>query len=172
MDVPRKLGATPYGTTDALLPAMGRVHAAVLTALMMLGSAAIAEPIGNPFDPSTVTVPPGYTMTSHEVTEYARPHVDGIAHCYRKHVEPARELRGDMNVYLVIARTGRVVHAEVLASGVPLSRLSDLDRCVRREVTTWRFPKRAGFSNVTVSYFDLNTTHPATGARPREIPNV
>lgn len=151
---------------------MCRVVAAVLTAALVIGGAVSAEPIGNPFDPRTVSIPKGYTMTSHEATTYARRHVGDIAHCYRKHVEPAREVRGDMNVYLVVARTGRVIHAEVLAPGVSHAGLAHLERCVRREVANWRFPRRPAFSNVTIPYFYLNSAHPASGALPRERPNA
>jgi hypothetical protein len=152
---------------------MRPVLAAVLTAAMMLGGAAAAQPIGNPFDPRTVSIGKGYTMTSSEATTYARPHLKDIAHCYRQHVKPTRELRGDMSLYLVVARTGRVVHAEVLASGVPHEILADLERCVRHEAATWRFPRRPGFSNVTIPYFDLGSSHPWSGSPPgREMPSV
>ncbi len=151
---------------------MRRVVAAALTAVLMMIGATAAEPIGNPFDPKTVSIPKGYTMTSHEATRHARPHLRAIAHCYRGHIERAREVRGDMNVYLVVARTGRVVHAEVLAPGFSRDGLAGLERCVRHQTATWRFPRRAGFSNVTIPYVHLDSRHPATGTLPRTMPNV
>jgi hypothetical protein len=72
----------------------------------------------------------------------------------------------------VIAGTGRVAHVEVLAPGVTLDRLGQLQRCVRREVATWRFPERRGFANITIPYAKLHTTHPTLGPAPRPIPNV
>jgi hypothetical protein len=157
--------------TDALLAVMRRALAVALTAATMLGAAA-AEPFGNPFDPSSVSIPKGYAMSSREAATYARPHLHDIAHCYREHVEPARELRSDMTVYLVVARTGRVVHSEVLAPGVRTEVLARLERCVRLEVSTWRFPRHPAFSNVTIPYWNLSSSEPASGAQPRELPNV
>jgi hypothetical protein len=137
---------------------MKRTLAPVLTSVaMLIAGTAAAEPSGDPFDGKLRPIPPGQTMRGDEVVAYALPYLPRVARCYKQHV--ARKGPGTLALYLVIGRTGRVVHSEITAPGV--TRKVGLERCLRKEVTTWRFPAQTGFTNATIPYFFLQTPAPS-----------
>jgi hypothetical protein len=140
------------------------------SAAVLIAGTAVAEPSGDPFEGKTRPVSSEQTMSGDEVMRYALPYLPRIAQCYRRHALPDRRATGDLELYLVIARTGKVVHSEVTAPGVMMLRFAYLERCVKREVATWRFPMRKGFTNAVIPYFFLHTNAP--GAGPRVAPRL
>lgn len=143
---------------------MKRSLAIVITSVaMLIAGTAAAEPSGDPFENKLRPISPDQTMSAEEVTRYALPYLPRVARCYRTHALPARRATGELSLYLVIARDGRVVHTEITAPGVPLFRALRLERCLRTEIRTWHFPPRTGFTNAVVPYFFLHTRAPASG---------
>ena len=142
---------------------MKRTLAPILTSVaMLIAGTAAAEPSGDPFEGKLRPLAPKQTMSRDEVMVHALPYLPRVARCYKQHVP--RAASGTLELYLVIANTGKVVHADVAAPGVV--RKTGLDRCLRKEVSTWRFPVRNGFTNATIPYFFLNTGAPASEPRP------
>jgi hypothetical protein len=146
---------------------MKRTLATVLVGIAMLVAGdAKAEPSGDPFDGKLLPIDREKTMTAEEVNRYALPYLNRVAKCYRTHAKPARRANGELELYIVIARNGRVVHLETKAPGVPPYREIRLERCLRNEVMTWQFPMRTGFTNALLPYYFLHTKAPKAGPFP------
>ena len=136
---------------------------------MLFAGTALAEPFGNPFDGSALLIPQQHTLSPQEVSLYALPYRPGVAQCYRSHVKFDRYATGDIELYIVIARSGKVVYSEIDAPGVSARRVNALERCLKTEMSTWRFPARRGFTNAVLPYFfpraPMNRDTGATVAR-------
>ena len=146
---------------------MKRSLAILLTSVAMLvAGTAAAEPSGDPFEGKLRPIPRDQTMSAEEVTRYALPYLPRVAQCYKKHALPNRRATGDLSLYVVIARNGRVVHTEITAPGVIGLPAIRLERCLRQEIATWSFPPRKGFTNAVIPYFFLQTRAPASGPVP------
>lgn len=125
---------------------MKRTLTLITSVAMLVAGIASAEPSGDPFEGKLRPIRPDQTMSTDEVTTYALRYHPRIARCYKVHAD---KRAGELRLYLVIARNGRVVHVDIDA---PVLRRMPLERCVRNEVRTWRFPQRTGFTNVTIPY--------------------
>ena len=152
---------------DAVPISMMRTLVPMLTsAAMLIAGTAVAEPSGDPFESKVAPLPSDQTMSAGEVIRYALPYLPRVARCYQRHALPDRRASGAMELYLVIARNGNVVHSEVNAPGLTVFRLAYLERCVKREVALWHFPIRKGFTNAVIPYYFLHTKTPESGPFP------
>ena len=124
----------------------------LLAGVAMLGGIAFAEPSADPFDRTLRAIPTDQTMSAGEVTHYALPYKGRVGACYAQHARSARDATGQIAIYVVISREGRVVYHEVTADGVGGVRRARIDRCLSRELATWRFPPHTGFTNAVVAY--------------------
>ncbi len=120
---------------------------------MLIAGTTVAEPLGDPFDGKALLMPARQTLSPQEVMLYALPYRPAVAQCYRRHVRFDRRATGDLELYVVIARSGKVVYSAISAPGVSASRALSLERCLKTEISTWRFPARSGFTNVVLPYF-------------------
>lgn len=137
----------------------------MLTSVAMLfAGTAAAEPTSDPFDGKLRPITSEQTLSALEVERYAMPYLPRVSQCYTKYAAPEKRATGQLGLYVVIARTGKVVFSEITAPGVPLLRKLRLERCLRRELNTWQFPVRAGFTNARLPYYFQRT--PAPGAGP------
>jgi hypothetical protein len=127
-----------------------------LLLLALIARAALAEPSGDPFEGKLRPLRPGWTMSSEEVTRYALPYLHHVTACYKRSATD-RRATGELYLYVVISRVGRVVYHETTAPGLGAASLLKLDRCLARELATWRFPVRKGFTNAWIPYFFLQT---------------
>ena len=130
---------------------------------MLIAGTAAAEPSGDPFDRALKPIPSDRTMSADEVNKYALPYLPRVSRCYRTHAMPDRRATGELELYLVIARNGSVVHIDIAARGVPVLRLGYLEKCLRKDIATWQFPTRKGFTNATIPYYFLHTKAPKAG---------
>lgn len=137
------------------------------SAAMLVAGTVAAEPTSDPFDGKTHPVSSEQTMSAEEVAKYTLPYLPRVSRCYKQHALTSKKATGDLTLYVVIARTGRIAFSEITAPGVPLLRKMPLDRCLRREMATWRFPVRTGFTNAVIPYYFLHTK-PA----PQPFPNT
>lgn len=152
--------------SDALTVGMKRTLTLLTSVAMLIAGTASAEPSGDPFEGKLRPIPKGQVLTREEVVASALPYINRVARCYQRNPFRPRGRLGELGLYLVIARDGRVVHSEVDAPGLPKLRETPLERCLRNEVRTWRFPRRTGFTNVTIPYYFLHTAHPTNELRP------
>lgn len=120
---------------------------------MLFAGTALAEPFGDPFAGKALLLPDRHTLSPQEVALYALPYRPAVARCYRSHIKLDRQATGDLELYLVIARSGKVVYSEIRAPGVSTWRTLGLERCLKTEMATWRFPARRGFTNAVLPYF-------------------
>jgi hypothetical protein len=127
-----------------------------LLLLSLIARAALAEPSGDPFEGKLRPVLPGWMMSAEEVTRYALPYLHQVAACYKRNATE-RHATGELYVYVVISREGYVVYHETTAPGLGPVSFVKLDRCLARELATWHFPMRKGFTNAWLPYFFLQT---------------
>jgi hypothetical protein len=147
---------------------MKRMLVPLLTSVaMLIAGTAAAEPTSNPFDGKARPVSSEQTMSAEEVAKYTLPYLPRVSRCYKQHALPFKKATGELGLYVVIGRTGRIAFSEITAPGVPLLRKFPLERCLRREMATWQFPVRTGFTNAVIPYYFLQT-RPA----PQPFPNT
>jgi hypothetical protein len=137
-----------------------------MSVAMLIAGTATAEPTSDPFDSRLRPIPSEQTMSAQEVERYAMPYLQRVSRCYKQHALPVKKATGELRLYVVIARSGNVVYSEIGAPGVPILRKLGLDRCLRNEMKTWRFPVHAGFTNAVLPYFFQRTYAPASGPFP------
>ncbi len=143
----------------------------ILTSVAMsIAGTAAAEPSGDPFEGKLRPIPSDQTMSADEVNHYALAYLPRVARCYHRYAAPERRATGDLQLYLVISRAGKVVYSEVTAPGVSMLRFAYLERCLKREVATWSFPVRTGFTNAVIPYYFLHTRAPNAGPFPGKEP--
>jgi len=143
-----------------------RTFPLVLGSVAMLAGIAAAEPSGDPFEGKLRPIPTDQTMSADEVLKYAMPYLPRVQYCYKRFAQPDKRASGDLQLYVVIARNGKIVHSDVTAPGVSMFRMAYLDRCLRKEMETWSFPTRTGFTNAIIPYFFLQTKTPQAGPFP------
>ena len=120
---------------------------------MLIAGTAAAEPSGDPFEGKLRPISSDQTMSGDEVMKYAMPYLQRVARCYRKHAFALKRSTGELEIYVSIARNGHVVHTDITAPGVSFLQKLPLDRCLRREISTWHFPVRTGFTNAVIPYY-------------------
>lgn len=145
---------------------MKRTLTMLTSVAMLIAGTAAAEPSGDPFERKLRPIPSGQTMSRDEVVASALPYINRVARCYQRHGLRTRHRIGELSLYLVIGRDGHVIHSEVDAPGLPMLRETPLESCLRKEVQTWRFPRRTGFTNASIPYFFLHTQHPTNALAP------
>ena len=133
-----------------------------LASAMLVANIASAEPSGDPFEGKLRPIPPDMTLSAQEVAHYAQPYLQRVSACYKQHALPERRATGDLVLYVVISREGNVVYHETTAPGVKGLRFVRLDRCVSKELATWHFPIRKGFTNAWIPYAFLQTRRPTS----------
>lgn len=92
-------------------------------------------------------------LTREQVEAVVRRNQGQLAYCYEKALQSNPKLHGRINSRWVIGPQGNVTSARISSSSI---RSGEVEGCVTRSISSWKFPRPVGGVHVDVSYpFDF-----------------
>jgi TonB family protein len=100
--------------------------------------------------PFIFSVPKPGNLTDQQIAGTINGHAADVKSCYDDALKQAADLKGTVNVTVVVAQKDGVVADAKIASSTTKS--STLDQCIVGKVKKWQFPKPVGETDFTVTF--------------------